>query len=103
MSLHLETSSPTLLLILASLSQPRFAAWAYEQAGVACVIITRVVVTIPVDIPAFSASVRMETALLCSVNEEQLNRVTPESTAMTPKEIFQNMEEMKILVRIRRF
>ena len=102
MSLHLEPSSPTLLLILASLSQPRFAEWAYEHAGVACV--TRVVVTIPVDIPAFSASVRMETALLCSVNEEQWNRVTvDESTAMTPKEIFQNMEEMKILVRIRRF
>ena len=101
MSLHLEPSSPTLLLILASLSQPRFAEWAYEHAGVACV--TRVVVTIPVDIPAFSASVRMETALLCSVNEEQWNRVTVESTAMTPKEIFQIMKEMKILVRIRRF
>ena len=69
MSLHLDPSSFALSFISASLSQLRSAAWAYEHAGVACV--TRVVVTIPVDIPALSASVRMETAFLCSVDEEQ--------------------------------
>ena len=57
----------------------------------------------PVDIPACSASVRMETAFLCSVNEEHLNRVTLESTAMTPMEIFKNLEEMEISVRIGSF
>ena len=85
MSLHLDPSSVTVLCISPSLSQFRFAEWAYAHAGVACVI--RAVVTIPVDIPAFSASVRMEAALLCSVTEEHWNRVTLELTPMTPEKI----------------
>ena len=68
-SLHLDASSFALLVLSASLSQSRSAKCAYALAGVAWV--TRVVVTIPVDIPAFSASARMDTTLLCSVKEAQ--------------------------------
>ena len=44
----------------------------------------RVVVTIPVDIPALSASVRIETTLLLSVIEAQLPFSTVSSTPRTP-------------------
>ena len=69
MSLHMDASSFALLSLSLSLSQLRSAEFAYALAGVAWV--TRVVVTIPVDIPASSASMRMEATLLCLVNEAQ--------------------------------
>ena len=57
---------------------------------------TRVVVTIPVDIPAISARVRMEIALLLSVIEEQFPALTVSST---PSTSVQNLwYKIKILI-----
>lgn len=64
MSVQLDASSFALRLRSRSLSHPLSGECAYRQAGVACV--TRVVVTIPVDIPAISANVSMDRTLLLS-------------------------------------
>ena len=77
-----QLDPPPAVLTSTSLSQSRSTECAYELAGVAWVI--RVVVTIPVDIPALSASVRIETTLLLSVIEEQLPFSTVASTPSTP-------------------
>ena len=68
-SLHPDASSSASSFFSASFSQWRSAECAYEHAGVACV--TRAVDTIPVDIPANSASDRMEIALRSSVSVAQ--------------------------------
>ena len=78
MSLQLNPGAFALLPKSASASQSRLAECAYALAGVAWV--TRVVVTIPVDIPAFSARARMEIALFSSFNEEQSSFLTRSST-----------------------
>ena len=74
-------SAPSFFTSL-SLSQLRSALCAYRDEGVAWV--TRVVVTIPVDIPVSSASAKMDLTLLCSVTLSHFPLCTLSSTPIRP-------------------